>query len=162
MSTLEETETMTDRIKARDIATLSVNNVDRFKYHTDVLRDIFGKNLKAHMRATYKLDEDWRVWFPKLYKNNDFINELLNNGKIIEMNQLSESTLDGYKKFPKDEPGRRIVFAHITDDVTGEKYYKFVGVFSELVGDIHHAHCTRIATDIYYDKKGRFSIKPLT
>lgn len=114
------------------------------------------------MQATYKLDEDWRVWFPKLYKNNYFINELTDNGQIIETDQLPESTLVGNKKFPKDEPGQRIVFAHIIDDVTGEKYYKFVGVFSKLVGDIHHARCTRIATDIYYDKKGRFSIKPLT
>ncbi len=69
---------------------ISVDDDIRFDYHISVLR-LFGKDLKGHMTATYKLDDDWRVWFPKLYENRDFINELVNNDSTFEMNQLPTS-----------------------------------------------------------------------
>jgi hypothetical protein len=141
---------------------ISIDDEDvRFKYHVDVLRQIFGKSLKAHMQATYRLDDDWLVWFPKLYENRDFKNELLDGGKSLEMNQLRGSLIVSKKLFPKDEPGKRIVFAHEIDVVSKEKYYKFVGVFTELEGQMDHASCQRIASTIYYDGNGRFSVNPL-
>jgi hypothetical protein len=139
---------------------ISVDDDVCFKYHVDVLK-LFGKDFKAHMQATYKLDEYWRIWFPKLYKNRDFINKLLNGGETLEMNQLPDSLIISKKHFPEDEPGRRIVFAHVIDTNTNEKYYKFVGVFTELDGQMNHASCQLIATTLYFDGKGRFSIKPL-
>jgi len=130
-----------------------------FRRHVDVLR-LFGKDLRAHMRATYKLEEDWRVWFPKLYGNNDFINTLSDSGVTLEMNQKPESLIMNDKIFPLDEPGQRIVFAHMINPVSKEKYYKFVGVFSELQGNMKHASCKRIAETLYLDGNGHFSTKP--
>lgn len=140
---------------------ISVGDDDmQFNYHIDVLR-LFGKNFKAHMQATYKLNEDWRVWFPKLYRNGDFINTLSDNGEYLEMNQLSDSLIQSGKIFPKDEPGKRIVFAHTVDLATDKKFYKFIGVFSELEGRMQHASCRRIATRLYFDSKGHFSLEPI-
>ncbi len=89
---------------------VSVDDDIRFDYHISVLR-LFGKDLKGHMTATYRLEDDWRIWFPKLYKNRDFINELLNDGTTLEMNQLQTSQIVSAKIFPVDEPGERIIFA---------------------------------------------------
>ncbi|MBP6880624.1 hypothetical protein KBC31_03285 [Candidatus Saccharibacteria bacterium] len=139
---------------------ISIDDDIRFKYHVEVLR-LFGKNFKAHMQATYKLDENWRVWFPKLYRNGDFINELLNADKTFEMNQLPTSSIASQKYFPRDEPGERIIFAHFKNRIANEKYYKFVGVFTELTGDMQHASCQRISTTLHFDNKGSFSIETL-
>lgn len=139
---------------------ISIDDDIQFDYHVDVIR-LFGKDYKAHMQATCRLDDDWVIWFPKLYKNRDFINELLEDGKTIEMNQLPGSSIISIKHFPEDEPGKRIIFAHVIDPATHEKHYKFVGVFTELKGQMHHASCQRTATTLYFDGKGRFSIKPL-
>lgn len=150
-------KTLDDIIKQ---SLISIDDDIRFDYHIDVIR-LFGKNLKAHMKATYKLDDDWKIWFPKLYKNRDFFNEIIEDGNTIEMNQLPTSIIIGEYQFPEDQPGQIIVFAHVIDTNTKKKYYKFVGVFTELKGDTHYASCKRIATTLYFDGKGRFSIKPL-
>ena len=139
---------------------ISIDDDFQFDYHVDVLR-LFGKDYKAHMQATCRLDDDWVIWFPKLYKNRDFINKKLNDGKTIEMNQRLGSLIISKKHFPEDEPGKRIIFAHVINHDTNEKHYKFVGVFTELKGQMCHASCQRIASTLYFDGKGRFSIKPL-
>lgn len=136
---------------------LSADEDIRFKYHIDVL-ELFGKHLKAHIQATYRLDDDWLIWFPKLYRNRDFINEYAD--ETIEMKQLGTSIIVSKKIFPDDEPGNRIIFAHIIDPITGEKYYKFIGTFTELVGQMNYAKSKRTGKEIYYDNKGRFSTKP--
>lgn len=138
---------------------ISVDEDKRFKYHIDVLR-LFGKNLKAHMTATYRLDDGWRVWFPKLYTNRDFCNELI--GNTFEMKQKPTSQIVSQKSFPKDEPGQRIIFGHVLDPITKKKYYKFIGVFSELTGQMGDASCQQIAKTLYFNGEGRFSTKPLT
>ncbi len=139
---------------------ISVDDDIRFDYHISVLK-LFGKDLKGHMTATYRLEDDWRIWFPKLYKNRDFINELVNDGNTFEMNQLPTSQIVSKKIFPEDEPGERIIFAHLIDLVTNKKYYKFVGAFSELKGQMNHASCQRTASTLYFNGKGRFSTEPL-
>ena len=150
-----------DATNSNNISSISIDDDYQFHTHVDVLK-LFGKSFRAHMQATYKLDEDWRVWFPKLYRNGDFVNELLDGGKIVEMNQLPGSLIIGMNSFPEDQPGKRIIFAHFIDPVSKEKYYKFIGVFTELIGNMQHASCQRIATKMYLDGKGRFSINPLT
>lgn len=137
---------------------ITVDDDIRFKYHTEVLR-LFGKELKAHMKATYKFDDKWMVWFPKIYKNRDFINEMLNDGKTITMRQLPTSLLESDKTFP-EELGECIVFAHFIDPSTSKKYYRFVGVFTRLVGNMKYASCQRTSSVLYFDGKGRFSSKP--
>lgn len=150
-------KTVDDVIKRGSI---SVDDDMQFDYHVDVIR-LFGRDYKAHMQATCKLDYDWMIWFPKLYKNRDFINEILDDDKTIEMNQLPSSLIMSKKHFPEDEPGKRIVFAHVIDPAKNEKHYKFVGAFTELKGDMRHASCQRIASTLYLDGKGHFSIGPL-
>lgn len=105
---------------------LSANDNTRYKYHTDIIR-LFGKDLKAHMTATYKIDEDWRIWFPKVYQNSDYINKLSEDGTSFEMNQLPESELTAQLIFPEDEPGNRLIFAHHKDPDTKENTTSSLG-----------------------------------
>lgn len=139
---------------------ISVDDNRRYDYHTDVLR-LFGRDLKAHMKATYKFDGNWMVWFPKIYKNRDFRNEMLDEGKTITMKQLPTSLLESDQTFP-EELGECIVFAHLMDPSTNTKYYKFVGVFTRVVGNMKFASCQRTATKLYFDGNDRFSTKPLS
>jgi hypothetical protein len=140
---------------------ISVVDDARFQYHVGVLR-LFGKNYKAHMQATYIPDDNWCVWFPKLYPNGDWDNKLLDNGNVIIMERKHEGVLEEKTMiFPDDQPGQRIIFAHIKDHATDEKFYKFIGVFTELNGSFQKASCSRIATTLYFDGKGRFDINPI-
>lgn len=143
------------------LGSISIDDDVRFNYHVDVI-SLFGINLKAHMQGGYKLDDNWFIWFPKLYKNRDFINEMVSDGNTvsISMRQLPTSIIESDKSFPKD-PRECFVFAHLIDPTTGAKYYKFVGVFTSLIGNIKFASCQRTATKLYFDGKGRFSTEPL-
>lgn len=138
---------------------LSVDDDVRFHTHVEILK-LFGKHYGAHMTATYRPDNQWCVWFPKLYPNGDWDNRL--DGESLVMNRRHEGVLDEkYMNFPEDEPGKRIVFANIKDSFTGEKYYKFMGIFTELEGTFQRASCMRTSKVLYFDGVGRFGPDPL-
>jgi len=62
------------------------------------------------------------VWFPKLYKNNDWNNSLSDDFKTIEMKRTDNSIL------PKVGHTEAIVFAHYKN-LFGQIVYKFLGEF---------------------------------
>ena len=114
---------------------IQVDDDMRFKNHVDVIK-IFGKNYGAYQRAIFKHDENFYVWFPKLYPNDDWENNLIDNGKKIEMRAKGTSKLASLNKSKKrvvTRPSRnngdyRLVFAH-HKDIFGDVYYSFKGLF---------------------------------
>ena len=94
-----------------------------FLNHRDTLR-CFGYKKGHHQRATWTIKGTKKhVWFPKLYKNNDWNNSLSDDFKTIEMKRTDNSILS-------DVPGRieSIVFAHYKN-LFGQIVYKFLGEF---------------------------------
>lgn len=99
---------------------LTISDGAKFRTHADVLR-LFGKNFSLHQAASSPLNEKVQVWFPKLYKNKDWVNSISPDGEIIEQTRVGN---DMEIKEIKDS----IVFAHQTD-VLGNIYYSFKGIF---------------------------------
>ena len=102
-----------------------------FLYHKDALR-LFGYNGGHHQGALWKIKEiNKEVWFPKLYKNNDWDNTLSDDSKKIEMKLIKGDSLKNYYKkenFYKKEHLPNIVFAHYSN-LLGQTVYKFLGEF---------------------------------
>ena len=113
----------------------------KFRTHADVLR-LFGKDYTSHQRSTSPLNENEQVWFPKLYKNDDWDNSIDNNGK--EINQIKVGNEMEIKEI-KDS----IVFAH-QKDVFGNIYYSFKGVFRCEKHTENKIYYKRIATEIIF------------
>lgn len=132
------------------IGGLSVSDDARFRTHVDVAK-LFGRNLKGHQRAIIKLDEDNSVWFPKLYKNGDWNNEISSNGKKITMRKES----DGRFSSKEGNDVLSYVFGHHSD-VLGNTYYSFKGVFKVLETRKNEAAFTRVSDAIEFDGKGEF------
>lgn len=93
-----------------------------FHNHRDAMR-CFGYTGGHYQRAIWQIPEDDRkIWFPKLYENNDWNNSLVCDGKkIIEQKTNGEDIYD-----PKHK--KRIVFAH-NRNILGQIVYKFLGEF---------------------------------
>jgi hypothetical protein len=143
-----------------DKGSIHVDETARFKTHIEVAK-LFGKNYAGHQQATLRLDDDWLIWFPKLYKNGDWDNQISADGKTVTMTYVPGGNYGKDKDFPESDPGKRIIFGHKIDKQTGEKYYEFVGIFSELHGNYAHASCNRIADTLYIDGHGGFSVLSL-
>lgn len=111
---------------------IEIGNDAVFRSHVDVIR-CFGKTLEQHARGSWKLpnDSDAIVWFPKLYPNSGWLNDLSEDGKEISEKQvgsLSKVRNQAEAERKTFEWKRRIVFAHRTD-AFGNTLYRFLGVF---------------------------------
>jgi very-short-patch-repair endonuclease len=135
------------------IGRLSVSDDARFHTHVDVAK-LFGKNYEGHQKATIKLDDDNFIWFPKLYQNKDWNNELSPDGLKIQMRNVPSGKYDSNKRRSGD---KCYVFAHHHDEF-GEIYYAFKGVFvTEQRGN--EATFSRVFDAIEFDEKG--GVKPI-
>lgn len=138
---------------------LSVSDDARFRRHVDVAR-IFGRFLNGHQRATIKLGDSEYIWFPKLYKNKDWDNQLSSDGKTIEMKKVVGGRFG--TKAQGDAKGALsgniYVFAHYSDEF-GATYYAFKGVFKCTSQRENAATFSRVYDLIEFDGKGQF--KPL-
>lgn len=92
------------------------------------------------------------VWFPKLYKNEHWDNQLSADGKTITERQIKEkytriTDIDGSEsKFPH----RRYCFAHSRNEL-GATMYRFVGVFLLDVAKSNEAKYSvyqRVSTEV--------------
>lgn len=120
---------------------LRISDGAKFRTHADVLR-LFGKNYKLHQAGSSPLNEKVQVWFPKLYKNKDWINSISPDGKIIEQTRVKN---DMEIKEIKDS----IVFAHQAD-VLGNIYYSFKGIFRCTRHTKNEISYERIATEVIF------------
>ena len=135
---------------------LSVADDARFRTHVDVAR-LFGRKYKGHQRAVIRLKENQYVWFPKLYVNGDWNNQLQPGGKEIVQQKLSGGRYGG-KKSESIKGTMVIVFAHHKDEF-GQIYYAFKGGF-EIISQ-HKGTTTfkRRYDVIEFDGKGGFAPK---
>ncbi|MER0122920.1 AbaSI family restriction endonuclease [Streptococcus sp. ZJ100] len=108
---------------AIDKGTISINDGFKFRLHTDVLK-AFGRDLKAHFKATYKLADNVELWFPKLYQNKDWVNALNDTEDEI----LSYRTKGDSIQAPIASERKFVTFVHKTDAL-GDTYYSFKGIF---------------------------------
>ena len=93
-----------------------------FQNHRDAMR-CFGYTKGHFQRAVWKIpNSDKRIWFPKLYPNKEWNNELSEDFDKITMRSLVGKDLSGSKI---DE---YIVFAHYKN-ILGQVVYKFLGEF---------------------------------
>ncbi|MEU2200575.1 HNH endonuclease [Isoptericola sp. NPDC019482] len=108
---------------------LSTRDDARYKTHVDIAR-LFGKDYKGHQASTFRIDDATRVWFPKLYPNSDWDNQLSPDGQVLTMRHQPGGRFENVLTSP---PLREyvITFAHVKPD-TGPKYYRFIGVFEAL------------------------------
>ncbi len=102
---------------------LSSDSPAMFRRHVDVAR-IFGRNLRGHQRAVLNLGDGASVWFPKLYKNGDWNNDISPDGNTITMIKEAEGKFEA----KSDLSGDIFVFAHYTDEF-GKVFYSFKGVY---------------------------------
>lgn len=96
-----------------------------FLYHRDALR-LFGYDGKHYQRGAWEIKnkKTW-VWFPKLYENGHWKNQLTNNSSTIIQEQYIKNKLVK-TKLPSND--NRIVFAHYKN-VLGQTVYKFYGLY---------------------------------
>ena len=110
------------------------NNVS-FRTQTDAKR-LFGYKGGHAQKATWKvIKTGQKMWFPKLYPNADWDNELTKDGKYIFSKHKSGKK---HKKGPV-EPIEMIVFAH-NKNALGDRVYKFVGVFESILDGNSYKH----------------------
>lgn len=113
--------------------------------HRDVL-NLFGYAKGHYQRATWAIRKfNEIVWFPKLYSNEDWVNELVNGSDTIHQYKKDRSPQSALTINDAD----RIVFAH-QKNIFGKTIYKFYGVYSPDLSrsdSIHH-YFKRIKTSI--------------
>lgn len=115
----------------RETKKVNVEQNVLFRRQADALR-LFGYQGGNYQRGVWNLKDgsgDF-VWFPRLYKQNDWNNELSACGNQIVERPLSvkayESISNSPHRYVKDLS--RIVFAR-AQDVLGQTLYRYVGTF---------------------------------
>lgn len=133
----------------------------QFKSHVEVANGLFGKAYKAHQSATFRVDEFTQVWFPKLYPNRDWDNEISDDGNVLTMRHVPGGK---YGDVMESTPLRQYVvtFGHI-QPTSGPKFYKFLGVFEAVphLSDSTRWVHQRVSHTVYIDGGYRVAFTPL-
>ena len=94
--------------------------------------NVFGHDREGWYRgrSSNRVDPSTFLWFPKLYKNGDWNNELLDNGTLIREQYIGTDPEQKKGHLEKTDDGGldRVTFAHVTSPL-GVTLYRFVGVF---------------------------------
>lgn len=97
-----------------------------YKTHVEILNEIFGKDYKAHFKATYQVNETVKVWFPKIEKDcngnikpnsSGWVNRYNSNCSII-------TTIPPVPRHPSKSGEIVLIFI-----MFGHHDYRFVGAF---------------------------------
>lgn len=137
-----------------ELGELSVHDNARFRKHTDALR-LVGKNYRGHQSATATLahpkgtqdaTHEFIAWFPKLYANKNWNNQLVNDGKRIEARTTDQSPY-----VYRTHEDTFVVFSHYRDELN-QTYYKFQGVFDAVPEESNENILVynRVADKIYF------------
>lgn len=115
----------------RGVGKISVKDRVMFRRQADALR-LFGYTKGNYQRGVWKLKGrggDF-VWFPRLYKQKNWDNELSVCGTKIIERTCSVKTDNNQERSPQyyKENINRIVFARATDALGGV-FYRYVGTF---------------------------------
>lgn len=102
-----------------------------FRTHKDVY-NCFGYHYKSNVQQcclNNKTNEKVRIWCPKLYKNNKWINEISYDEEIIYESSVDlEENKNHIEKTLKEKRNERYVFAHSKDNL-GRVLYRFKGAY---------------------------------
>lgn len=135
---------------------LSVHDRVPFRTHLEVAK-LFGRDYKGHQSATIRLDGSTEVWFPRMYSNEDWHNDLSADGNVITMRHVA-----GGQYGTVMETGQIreyvITFGHVKPN-SGPKYYTFLGVFEGAphLSDKNRWVHQRVADTITFDGEGGFN-----
>lgn len=118
-----------------DKGLISVDDNVAFRTIADAC-NCFGRSYKLCMRGFYKhAIEERMLWFPKLYKNEGWLNEISPDENEISEKQIKKTkkhkNYSEYFKWAKSKPDQlkeRVTFAHATSNL-GETMYRFKGVY---------------------------------
>ena len=92
----------------------------------------FGCNYHGYQRAMarHPVEKDKALWFPKLYENENWQNNITDNGKVIVEKRKANNSefIKTYLSNPERFTRRRIVFARVKDSL-GNVMYRFKGLF---------------------------------
>jgi hypothetical protein len=107
---------------------INVNDNVVFRNHRDSLK-IFGYDKGHYQRAVWRIkDKNEFVWFPKLYRNKEWNNKLLDGGDKISQEMILNNQSVPFQNWEsnRDLNEKRIVFAHYKN-ILGQTVYKFYG-----------------------------------
>lgn len=105
---------------------LSTQNGVLFRTHVEVAK-LFGRDYRGHQQATIRLSPSTHIWFPKLFKNDDWDNSLSQDGATITMRPVPGGR---YSDVMETKPARDQVITFGRLKTPPKKpSYKFVGVF---------------------------------
>ncbi|MCK5465926.1 hypothetical protein KAI56_00295 [Candidatus Parcubacteria bacterium] len=92
----------------------------------------FGCSYHGYQRAMarHPVEKDKALWFPKLYENENWQNNITDNGKVIVEKRKANNSefIKTYLSNPERFTRRRIVFARVKDSL-GNVMYRFKGLF---------------------------------
>lgn len=139
---------------------LSTHDGVLFRTHVEVAK-LFGRNYKGHQRATIRLSPSTHIWFPKLFKNDDWDNSLSQDGATISMRPV----LGGrYSDVMEIKPARDQVITFGRLKTPAQKpSYRFVGVFEidPLESDGSQWVYKKVAEEISFDGFGAYDFVAL-
>jgi len=94
----------------------------------------FGHNYSGYQKASapHPNDNEVMLWFPKLYPNNDWNNNISNDEEIIternEDNEKAREHVISHKSNKEKHKHQRIVFARVKGNL-GDVLYRFRGLY---------------------------------
>ena len=139
---------------------------DKIKYHTikDICNQCFGQQYKGYQKGSYKINDYYMAWFPKIAYTEDgvikpgsetkgWINEVKDDGLCIVESNINEKRDVDSSKFQI----LRLVFSKYKDeDYKFMGVYKTVSYYDENVDYAKRIH-RRIATEVNLGALGKES-----
>lgn len=135
--------------------TLSVHDVVPFSTHVEVAK-LFGRDYRGHQRATISLNEYVEVWFPKMYRNDDWDNALSADGRTITMTHNPGGQFENVMETAASHK-LFITFGHVRPS-SGQNHYQFLGVFELIprLSDNTKWVYQRVSQTITFDGTGAY------
>jgi very-short-patch-repair endonuclease len=99
--------------------------------HSYLAANCFGHNYRGYQRGgtIHPKEQNKSIWFPKLYKNAQWNNQIMDNdSKIVEICENHEESKKHIDATLKGNVEHRIVFARVKSPL-GEVMYRFKGEF---------------------------------
>lgn len=113
-----------------DLGEICIQDNVLFKTAKDAC-NCFGRSYKGWQKASnlHPIESDTSIWFPKLFKNDDWINSITPDGLIITEKSTNPEMMAKKVLEWKNERSKRIIFAHVKDNLSAKTLYRFMGLF---------------------------------
>lgn len=114
---------------------IKLNENVMFKRIVDAC-NCFGHSYKGFQKggATHPFELDTLIWFPKLFKNDEWDNSLSSDGNIIIEKSLDSEIMKTKVREWNNGLKKRIVFAKVKHPLYKKEMYRFLGLY-EMHGE---------------------------